>query len=101
MKNVLTVGIILLLFFSAIHLQAQWIKLYGGVDSDTAYLVQEASDGGYIVAGTSRLVASSFSYLLVVKLDSNGTMEWHRSYTGSSYISVLMIQEVADGFGHP
>ena len=97
MKKVLSVGIVLFLFFSAINLQAQWIKLYGGVDSDTAYLIQEASDGGYIVAGTSRLNNSNFSYLSVVKLDSNGTMEWHKSYTGSSYISLLMIQETVDG----
>ncbi|MDH5466716.1 MAG: hypothetical protein OEY25_04790 [Candidatus Aminicenantes bacterium] len=97
MKKVLTVGVILLLFFSVAHLQAQWIKLFGGIDSDTAYLIQEASDGGYLVAGTSRLDVSNFSYLLVVKLDSNGTMEWHKSYTGSTYISLLMIQETADG----
>ena len=97
MNKVLTVGIVLLLFFSATHLQAQWIKLYGGIDSDTAYLTQEASDGGYIIAGISRLNTSNFNYLLFVKLDSNGILEWHKSYTGSSYISLLMIQEAACG----
>lgn len=97
MKRVLSAGIALILFFSSAHLQAQWIKIYGGIEEDNAYLVQETSDGGYIVAGTSRLSTSYFSFLLVVKLDSNGTMEWHRSYNGSSSISLLMIQPTSDG----
>ncbi len=97
MKKVLSIGIVLFLFFSALNLQAQWIKLYGGVDSDTAYLIQETSDGGYLMAGTSRLNTANLNYLSVIKLDSNGTMEWHKSYTGSSYISLLMIQATADG----
>ena len=97
MKKVLTIGIILFLFSSVTYLQAQWIKLYGGIDDDTAYLIQEAADGGYIVAGISRLEASNFSYLMIFKLDTNGTMEWHKSYTESRYISLLMIQPMSDG----
>lgn len=97
MKKVFTVGIILFLFSSVTYLQAQWIKLYGGINEDTAYLIQEASDGGYIVAGTTRLEDSNSICILVVKLDSNGIMEWHRSYAGSSYISLLMIQGATDG----
>jgi len=47
-----------------------WNQTYGGKDTERAYSVVETPDGGYVVAGSSRLV----------KIDSQGKTEWDQKY---------------------
>jgi hypothetical protein len=47
-----------------------WNQTYGGADAERAYSLVEAPDGGYVVAGGSRLV----------KIDSQGRTEWDQKY---------------------
>jgi hypothetical protein len=47
-----------------------WNQTYGGKDTEIAYSMVEAPDGGYVVAGSSRLV----------KIDSQGKTEWDQKY---------------------
>jgi hypothetical protein len=49
-----------------------WQKTYGGTGSDSAYSMQETSDGGFIVAGETRSFSTDIRDAWVLKLDSEG-----------------------------
>jgi hypothetical protein len=58
-----------------------WQKIYGGQSSDQATSVQEAADGGYIVAGTTASFGAG-QYIWILKLDPDGNMNWQKTYGG-------------------
>ncbi len=73
-----------------------WQKTYGGSGVDEAQAVQQTGDGGYIVAGT----AGSFGPhpdIWLLKLDSNGTIQWQKTYGGIDSDSAYDIQKTSDG----
>ncbi len=65
-----------------------WQKTYGGSGNDYTRSIQQTTDGGYIVAGSS----------YILKLDVNGNISWQRTYewiNGPS--SARTIQQTAGG----
>jgi uncharacterized delta-60 repeat protein len=74
----------------------EWQKSYGG-SNDMATSVQQTPDGGYIVVGsTSSNGAGGFDFW-VLKLNSNGLVEWQKTYGGSGDDYASSVQETADG----
>jgi hypothetical protein len=57
-----------------------FIKYFGGIDIEEAGDVQQTSDGGYIIIGSTQSEGSGGSDMYVVKADANGNEEWHRTY---------------------
>lgn len=55
--------------------RVEWEKMYGGEKWDEATSIQQAKDGGYIVAGYL-----DSSNLLILKLKANGKIAWQRIY---------------------
>jgi len=49
-----------------------WFKHYGGYAEDIGYSVQQASDGGFVVAGHSSTYTYGSEDFAIYKLDSNG-----------------------------
>ena len=94
-------------FFSAIGLHAQpnieWQKTLGGSAEDIAYDVEQTTDGGFIVAGESRSVDGDISGnhgwkdYWVVKLASDGSIEWENSYGGTHHDIATDIFQTIDG----
>jgi uncharacterized repeat protein (TIGR02543 family)/uncharacterized delta-60 repeat protein len=75
----------------------EWQKTYGGDYGDTAYSIQQTSDGGYIVAGElMSAVAGHLTDLWILKLSSTGDIEWQKTYEGY-YKSAYSIQQTIDG----
>jgi uncharacterized delta-60 repeat protein len=76
-----------------------WQKTYGGTDMDQASSIQQTSDGGYIVAGNTRSFRSGTGSgdVLVLKLNSNGTVAWQKIYGGPLYDFAYSIQQTSDG----
>jgi len=73
-----------------------WYKLYGG-GFEGARSVQQTSDGGYIVAGFTWTYAGSYNDMWVLKLSSDGTVEWEKSYNlDSTYNVAYSIQQTSD-----
>src|SRR6185503_9181602 len=73
----------------------EWQNTIGGIGDDGIYWiqVQETSDGGYILGGTSSSSISGdksealkgvYDYW-VIKLDSAGAIEWEKTVGGDSY----------------
>jgi hypothetical protein len=94
----LQVILCLLVFFSNLSLNAQWARQYGGGTSDhRAYSIQQTSDGGYIVAGSTDSFSAGGRDIWVLKLDSNGDIEWQKTYGGSNRDTARFTQQTSDG----
>ncbi len=62
-----------------------WSKLYGGPLIDECYEVIQASDGGYIMCGKSFSFSASGDYdVYVVKTDTQGIVQWSKTYGSSA-----------------
>jgi len=75
----------------------QWQKTYGGSLSDEATSIQQTSDGGYIVAGSTSSFGSGFSYAWILKLDENGVPGWQKQYGYGDGDVANSIQQTSDG----
>ena len=74
-----------------------WSKTYGGSSYDFVYTVQQTSDNGYILGGTtdSYGAGSWDSYLL--KTDVNGVLQWSKAYGLSGEDRVQAARQTSDG----
>jgi len=75
----------------------QWAKTYGGTDDDRVYSVQQTSDGGYIVAGTTWSFGAGSADLFLIKTDANGNIIWAKTYGGTYYEYASSVQQTSDG----
>jgi hypothetical protein len=74
----------------------QWAKTYGGTGYDFASSVQQTSDGGYIVTGTTYSFGEGGDIFLI-KTDANGNVQWAKTYGGTDYEFASSIQQTSDG----
>jgi hypothetical protein len=51
-----------------------WQKKYVGSNDDYAYSIQQTTDGGYIVAGSTNSFGAGWGDVYILKLDSNGEL---------------------------
>jgi hypothetical protein len=91
----------------------EWDKTFGGNRSDWLEDLQQTSDGGYILGGSSysdkggdkteairgkcvsdRLCNSDY---WVVKIDADGNKEWDRTYGGAGMDQLTVIRQTTDG----
>lgn len=89
----------------------QWQKSYGGSGFDWAYDIQQTTDGGYIVAGSSmssdsmvtghhagaEIGLSGNFDMWILKLDSVGSIQWERSLGGSKSEHGDLAIQTSDG----
>ncbi|TAN46128.1 MAG: hypothetical protein EPN22_00065 [Nitrospirae bacterium] len=75
----------------------QWQKTYGGTDSDFANSVQQTSDGGYIVAGVTYSFGAGSADAWILKLTSNGSVEWEATFGGAGNDFANSVQQASDG----
>jgi len=80
----------------------QWENTYGGSNDDIAAAIQQTTDSGYIVAGTtfsddSEITANyGQSDAWIIKLSSSGGLLWQKSFGGSDYDGARSIQQTSD-----
>ncbi len=75
----------------------QWAKTYGGTSNDAALSVQQTSDGGYIVAGSTASFGAGWSDIFLVKTDANGNLQWAKTYGGTDGDFAYSVQQTSDG----
>ena len=75
----------------------QWAKTYGGTDDDYASSVQQTSDGGYILAGTTWSFGAGWSDIFLIKTDANGNVQWAKTYGEAGYDLASSVQQTSDG----
>lgn len=75
----------------------EWSRSFGGSGDERAYSVQQTADGGYIMAGSTYSYGSGGCDFWLVKTDSNGYGEWHRTFGGSCTEYAYSVQQTSDG----
>jgi len=75
----------------------QWNKTYGGLGRDEAYSIQQTSDGGYILGGSTRSFGKGLSDFWLVKTDSTGELMWNKTYGAPFFDVAYAVQQTSDG----
>ncbi len=81
----------------------QWQKSLGGSGSDIGRSIQQTTDGGYIVTGSSDSTDGDVAGnhgdedYWVVKLDGLGNIQWQKSLGGTALDGTSSIQQTTDG----
>jgi len=108
--QVSVVGLLLLLFisnflFAQNPLVKQWDYRFGGSNDEQLNSIQQTSDGGYILGGTSwsnisgdktQTVWGVWDYW-ILKTDSLGTKQWDKNFGGTFGDALTFLQQTADG----
>jgi uncharacterized delta-60 repeat protein len=74
-----------------------WEKIYGGNNADEANSIQQTSDGGYVVAGETYSFGAGAWDAWILKLNSDGTIAWQKTYGGGGTEYASSIQQTSDG----
>jgi len=74
-----------------------WDKTFGGAGNESAASVQQTSDGGYTIAGTTFTYGAGGSDAWLLKTDANGTRFWDRTFGGTGDESAASVQQTSDG----
>jgi len=82
----------------------EWETNLGGSDVDFAKSISQTTDGGYIIAGFSWSSNGDISGennggydFWIVKLDTNGTLEWETNLGGSGFDAAKSISQTTNG----
>ncbi len=74
-----------------------WQKTIGGTDWDFANSLQQTSDGGFIIAGSTYSYGYGNADGYVVKTDANGNITWSKTYGGANDDEFKSVIQTADG----
>jgi hypothetical protein len=74
-----------------------WTRTYGGPEDDEAYSIEGTSDGGYIIAGSTRSSGAGVDDVYLIKTDGVGDTVWTKTYGGSDFDRGYSVQETSDG----
>ncbi|HEX5151937.1 MAG TPA: choice-of-anchor tandem repeat GloVer-containing protein [Parafilimonas sp.] len=83
----------------------QWDKTFGSGGYDQLSFLQQTTDGGYILGGTSASgisgdktqASQGGNDYWIVKIDGNGNKQWDKTFGGSDDDNLLSLQQTADG----
>lgn len=73
--------------------QQQWTKVIGTSSTETANIVKETTDSGYIVGAKN-----ASSYPTFIKLNASRVIQWTTTVNISSTTGIKDLQEVSDGY---
>jgi hypothetical protein len=74
-----------------------WDRTLGGVGNESASSVQQTSDGGYIIAGTTYTYGAGGSDAWIIKTDYKGLRMWDKTFGGTGNESASSVQQTSDG----
>ena len=75
----------------------EWTATLGGDGDDFAHAVALTVDGGFVIAGETRTFGAGARDGWLVKLDSDGSELWSRTYGGANNDILFDVQPTGDG----
>jgi hypothetical protein len=85
------------LFTQPAYAVVSFAKTYGGWSYDSATSVQQTSDGGYIVAGSTTSFGAGKRDIFLIKTDAEGNIIWAKTYGGTYWDEARSVQQTSDG----
>ncbi|MGQ0796313.1 MAG: hypothetical protein ACT4OI_00385 [Methanobacteriota archaeon] len=73
-----------------------WKKIYGGASRDGFHSVAVTADGGFVVGGGTASFGAGDDFW-IVKLDSNGAVQWERAVAVGSGALARLVAPTSDG----
>ncbi len=70
---------------------------FGGFGYDEASDLIQTSDGGFVLAGSTTSYGEGGTDILLLKIDSNGVLEWNHTYGGPEYDGASALIQTLDG----
>lgn len=77
--------------------QEQWSKTFGSQDVNMGNSVQQTSDGGYIVAGTTGSSTDNKASVYLIKTDTNGVEQWSKTLGDQDVNEAFSIEQTTNG----
>jgi hypothetical protein len=77
--------------------EMEWEKTYGGDKKDTGKSIEPTKDGGYIITSSSRSFGFVNPRVYIIKIKSNGSIEWTRDFGGWNHDHGHHILPTEDG----
>ncbi|HKR06336.1 MAG TPA: T9SS type A sorting domain-containing protein [Bacteroidia bacterium] len=65
--------------------QITFQKIYGGAVYDIGYSVQQTTDGGYVIVGTTNSFGAGNYDIYLLKTDAYGNLQWSKTFGGAGY----------------
>lgn len=97
MKKITSI-LLLVIFSLSVNAQITFQKTFGGINNDEANYIQQTSDGGYIIAGSSYNFVSGFNKdAYLIKTDASGNMLWNKTYGNTCDEEATCVQQTFDG----
>ena len=76
----------------------EWDKTYGGAGYEEGRCVQQTSDEGYIMVGTTRSFSSQrHNQVFLVRTDAAGQRQWQKTLGDDGEYTGMFVQEIRDG----
>ena len=74
-----------------------WTRTYGGSGYDFGWSVQQTTDGGYIIGGSTDSFGAGRQDVYLIRTDGSGGTVWTRTYGGSRDDYGYGVQQTTDG----
>ena len=74
-----------------------WTKTFGGSERDVPSSIYRTSDGGFIISGSTESPSAGDLDALLIKTDSDGNLEWSKTYGGTELDIASEVKQTNDG----
>jgi hypothetical protein len=74
-----------------------WDRTFGGSGWDEGSSVQQTSDGGFIIVGSTESLGAGWADVWLIKTDADGNKLWDRTFGGSMVDRGYSVQQTSDG----
>jgi len=91
--------LLILLCLPMIGFGQGWETTFGGVSADVGESVQQTTDGGYIITGSTHSYGNGYGYsdVYLLKTDVYGVEQWSQTLGGTETDWGNSIQQITDG----
>ena len=74
-----------------------WSQTFGGSEIDYGFSVEQTTDDGYVITGSTGSYGNGLSDIWLIKTDSQGNEEWNQTFGGSENDTGTSVIQTTDG----